>query len=143
MDDPTRLVARDPRVSQCSPEDGGMTCFAHHSTTLGTRKKCSSVAGAFFTISSAMPPSVILSSRCLGLRRQARLHPFSALSEERDGAPSDLGFTRDRHFICASRASPTCVRRLGSLRYGLPLASLAAPSSGLYALASDPRLRLP
>jgi hypothetical protein len=35
-----------------------------YSTTFGTRKKWSSVAGAFFTISSAMPPSVTTSSRC-------------------------------------------------------------------------------
>ena len=33
------LSARDPRVSRCSPGDGGMMRFAHHSTTFGTRKK--------------------------------------------------------------------------------------------------------
>jgi hypothetical protein len=34
-----------------------------YSTTFGTRKKLSSVAGAFFTMSAAMPPSVTTSSR--------------------------------------------------------------------------------
>ena len=34
-----------------------------HSTTFGTRKKWSSVAGAFLTISSGMPPSVTTSAR--------------------------------------------------------------------------------
>src|SRR5262249_28042468 len=35
----------------------------HHSTTFGTRKKLSSLAGAFLTMSSAMPPSVTTSAR--------------------------------------------------------------------------------
>ena len=36
---------------------------AHYSTTLGTRKKLSSLAGAFLTMSAAMPPSVTASAR--------------------------------------------------------------------------------
>ena len=40
-----------------------MIHFAHHSTTFGTRKKLSSLIGAFLTTSPAMPPSVTISAR--------------------------------------------------------------------------------
>ena len=40
-----------------------MIRFAHHSTTFGTRKKLSSLIGAFLTTSSAIPPSFTTSVR--------------------------------------------------------------------------------
>ena len=40
-----------------------MTAKARYSTTFGTRKKFSTVAGALATMSAALPPSVTLSCR--------------------------------------------------------------------------------
>ena len=45
-----------------------------------------------------------------------------------DGAATDLGFTRDRQFMCASRASPTCVFETPRKRLrNLGRSNIAAP----------------
>src|SRR5262249_8259217 len=46
----------------------------------------------------------------------------------RCAADTDLGFTRDRLQMCASRASPTCVDRYGLWRTRISDAPLRCPS---------------
>ena len=56
-----------------------MIHFASHSTTFGTRKKLSSLMGAFLTTSPAMPPSVTNIGALLhrhGGDRRHRFDPF-------------------------------------------------------------------
>ena len=40
------------------------------------------------------------------MRFEQRKHRVAPVSK--DGAATDLGFTRDRHQMCASRVNPTC-----------------------------------
>ena len=64
------------------------------------------------------------------------------------GGPTDLGSTRDRQFMCASRASPTCVfetprtrqQNLGRSQYAAPHHEAGRDCGGHFNLKSWPNL---
>src|SRR5690349_21737614 len=73
-------------------------------------------------------------------RSEAISAPHSECGAEFASSRTDLGFTRDRHLMCANRASPTCVRssQCPGLGLFLPVAALVE----LVLLALDGRHRI-
>src|SRR5581483_4711760 len=93
-----------------------LTGDTHHSTTFGTRKKLSSVNGAFLTMISAMPPSVTASARffiAIGITEVIGSTP-STFTSESCSTKANMAFSSPLR--CSISSSATAMRARCAMR---------------------------